>query len=121
MKILTQSAAEPFLGQSVAEKGAAVRTVAKALMILDLFSEETPSLRLADIAERAGLDRSTAYRMLQTLCEFGYPQCLPLPACPAQAWACRGSGAQPVALQVHAPGRALDRHRPQPFRALPHP
>ncbi len=49
-----------------------MRTVAKALAILDLFAEETPSLRLAEIAERTGLDRATAYRMLQTLCEFGY-------------------------------------------------
>ncbi len=62
----------PLLFPRAPGKGFTVRTVAKALTILDLFTEETPSLRLADIAERTGLDRSTAYRMLQTLCEFGY-------------------------------------------------
>ncbi len=49
-----------------------MRTLAKSLMILDLFSEAQPAWRLSEIAASTGLDRSTAHRMLKTLLEFGY-------------------------------------------------
>lgn len=49
-----------------------MRTLAKAMMILDLFSEARPAWRLSEIADATGLDRSTAHRMLKTMLEFGY-------------------------------------------------
>lgn len=49
-----------------------MRTLAKALAILDVFSQAAPSWRLSEIAEETGLDRSTAHRMLKTMVEFGY-------------------------------------------------
>lgn len=41
------------------------------LAALDLFSIEEPILSAAEISERLGLPRATAYRYLKTLCEAG--------------------------------------------------
>ena len=49
-----------------------MRTVSKALRILDLFSEDMPTLTLAEIATLTGLDRATCHRMLKVLDEHGY-------------------------------------------------
>ncbi|MBL0374233.1 IclR family transcriptional regulator [Rhizobium sp. KVB221] len=49
-----------------------MRTVSKALKILDLFTEETPVLGLVEIAGITGLDRATCHRMLKVLEEHGY-------------------------------------------------
>lgn len=49
-----------------------MRTVTKALSILDLFSETTPSLILSEIARLSGLDPATAHRMTKSLVEHGY-------------------------------------------------
>lgn len=49
-----------------------MRTVGKALRILDLFSERTPLLGLSDIARATGLDRATCHRMLKVLGQHGY-------------------------------------------------
>jgi DNA-binding IclR family transcriptional regulator len=49
-----------------------MRTLAKALAILDVFTQRAPSWRLSAIADQTGLDRSTAHRMLKSLVEFGY-------------------------------------------------
>jgi DNA-binding IclR family transcriptional regulator len=49
-----------------------MRTVGKALRILDLFSERTPLLGLSDIARTTGLDRATCHRMLKVLGQHGF-------------------------------------------------
>lgn len=49
-----------------------MRTVSKALKILDLFTEDAPVLGLAEIAALTGLDRATCHRMLKVFEEHGY-------------------------------------------------
>lgn len=49
-----------------------MRTVAKALRILDLFSEQVPLLGLSDIARITGLDPATGHRMLKVLGQHGF-------------------------------------------------
>ena len=49
-----------------------MRTVGKALRILDLFSERTPLLGLSEIARTTGLDRATCHRMLKVLGQHGF-------------------------------------------------
>lgn len=44
-----------------------MRTVEKALRLLDLFTETRPSLGLSEVARAAGLDKATAQRMLADL------------------------------------------------------
>ncbi|QYK42697.1 MAG: IclR family transcriptional regulator [Paracoccaceae bacterium] len=46
-------------------------TVAKALSLLDIFSEHEPEMGLSDIARRARVDKATAHRMLAVLAESG--------------------------------------------------
>ncbi|EGO63101.1 IclR family transcriptional regulator [Acetonema longum] len=46
-------------------------SIAKAVTILNCFSYEKPRLRLKDIAAATGINQATAYRMLNTLKEFG--------------------------------------------------
>jgi DNA-binding IclR family transcriptional regulator len=48
-----------------------MRTVEKALRLLDLFDERHPELGLSDLARRAGLDKATAHRMLGDLAAAG--------------------------------------------------
>jgi len=49
-----------------------VDAAAKALSLLDAFSPETPALSLAQLIERTGLPRATAFRLLATLEQAGY-------------------------------------------------
>lgn len=49
-----------------------MKTVAKALTILDLFSEAAPKWGLSEAAEATGIDRATCYRMLKVLERHGY-------------------------------------------------
>jgi len=53
-------------------KSAALSTIIKAVEILRLFSQDTPSLKGSMIAERAGLPKSTAYKYIQTLEGVGF-------------------------------------------------
>lgn len=46
-------------------------TVAKALALLDHFSEETPEIGLSDLARRSGLDKATVHRMLGVMVDAG--------------------------------------------------
>lgn len=46
-------------------------TVAKALSLLDHFSETEPELGLSELARRAGLDKATVHRMLTVMCDHG--------------------------------------------------
>lgn len=49
-----------------------VRSIARALKILDCFDPGTPSLTLHQISERIELPKSTTFRILQTLVDSGY-------------------------------------------------
>lgn len=49
-----------------------MRTVAKALTILDLFTEGRPTLNLTEIARATGIDTATCHRMLKVLDRHGY-------------------------------------------------
>lgn len=56
-----------------AEKSSSrVKSVEKALGILELFNAESPSLNLQDIVRLTGLNRATAYRFCQTLLFLGF-------------------------------------------------
>ena len=49
-----------------------IRSVEKALKILELFDESRPQLTLAGIVELTGMNRVTAYRFCRTLEYLGY-------------------------------------------------
>lgn len=46
-------------------------TVAKALSLLDFFSEAEPELGLSELARRSGVDKATVHRMLVVMCDRG--------------------------------------------------
>ncbi|MBR0781334.1 helix-turn-helix domain-containing protein [Bradyrhizobium iriomotense] len=54
-----------------------VASVGKAFAVLKSFTSEGFELTLSEIAARADLDRGTAFRLIQTLCELGYLQAVP--------------------------------------------
>lgn len=54
-----------------AQSGSANQSVAKALQILRIFTQQTPRLRLKDISLRTGINQATASRLLATLREYG--------------------------------------------------
>lgn len=49
-----------------------VQSVAKAFAVLKAFDASLPELTITEVAERAGLDRGTAFRLVNTLCLLGY-------------------------------------------------
>lgn len=49
-----------------------IEALHRGLRILEVFSEETPKLTLAEIVEAVGLDKSTAFRFVYTLQTLGY-------------------------------------------------
>src|SRR6187455_2096536 len=49
-----------------------VKTLQKALAILDAFAAAERPLTIAEVAVRAGVTRPTAYRLIQTLVAAGY-------------------------------------------------
>lgn len=49
-----------------------MRTLQRALGILEGFSAERPALSLQEIADRSGLAKSTAFRLVAALAETGY-------------------------------------------------
>jgi IclR family pca regulon transcriptional regulator len=49
-----------------------IQSVARALSILELFSDRRPSLTVSEVAELTGLNRATCYRFCQTLRHLGY-------------------------------------------------
>ncbi|MBV9363468.1 MAG: IclR family transcriptional regulator [Solirubrobacterales bacterium] len=51
--------------------GAARSRVERAFAVLDAFTPERPSLRLSEIARRAGLPLTTTHRLLAELCALG--------------------------------------------------
>jgi len=46
-------------------------TVAKALALLDHFSEAEPEIGLSELARRSGIDKATVHRMLAVMCDQG--------------------------------------------------
>ena len=63
--------ARPEAVGPVAEKSS-VQSLAKGLRILEAFAADDEPLTVTEIAERAGLDPGTAFRMLNTLVSSGY-------------------------------------------------
>jgi IclR family transcriptional regulator, pca regulon regulatory protein len=49
-----------------------VNSVAKAFAVLKSFTAEEFELTITEIAERAGMDRGTTFRLVQTLVKLGY-------------------------------------------------
>jgi IclR family pca regulon transcriptional regulator len=47
-------------------------SLARGLSVIKAFDRQAPMLRIADVAERTGLDRATARRFLLTLLDLGY-------------------------------------------------
>lgn len=46
-------------------------TVAKALSLLDYFSDSEPEIGLSELARRSGVDKATVHRMLVVMCDHG--------------------------------------------------
>jgi DNA-binding IclR family transcriptional regulator len=54
-----------------------VRALERALDILGLFSLREPELTLSDMSERTGVAKSTTFRLVSVLTEYGYLERLP--------------------------------------------
>ena len=54
-----------------------IQSVARAMSILELFSDKRPSLSISEVAELTGLNRATCYRFCQTFRKLGYLEELP--------------------------------------------
>lgn len=57
-----------------ADSTGSVQSVARALRILEILSEDEEGYRLADLAERSGLSPSTVHRLLTTMAERRFVQ-----------------------------------------------
>jgi DNA-binding IclR family transcriptional regulator len=55
-----------------AENGASVRSIERALDMLEALSEEKDGLGVTELSSRIGLNKSTVHRILQTLAKRGY-------------------------------------------------
>jgi IclR family pca regulon transcriptional regulator len=49
-----------------------VQSVAKVFAVLRAFDQTLPELTISDVGGRAGLDRGTSFRLVNTLCQLGY-------------------------------------------------
>ncbi|MCR2804402.1 IclR family transcriptional regulator [Paenibacillus soyae] len=49
-----------------------IQAVERALLILDLFDERTPELKITEISDRMGLHKSTVHSLVKTLQSRGY-------------------------------------------------
>jgi PcaR/PcaU/PobR family beta-ketoadipate pathway transcriptional regulator len=49
-----------------------IQSVARAMAILELFSDKRPSLSVSEVADLTGLNRATCYRFCQTFRQLGY-------------------------------------------------
>jgi IclR family pca regulon transcriptional regulator len=54
-----------------------VNSIAKAFAVLRAFDATLPELTITEVAERAGLDRGTSFRLVHTLCQLGYLASVP--------------------------------------------
>jgi len=57
---------------SPAARPARVRSVDRALALLDLFGERTDSWGVSELAQRTGLSKASVFRLLQSLTAHGY-------------------------------------------------
>lgn len=57
-----------------ADRRARIAALEKAFAVLELFGPDAPELRIADIASRAGMNRSSAQRLVHTLVKSGWLQ-----------------------------------------------
>ena len=51
-----------------------VQSLVRAFSILEVVADNPMGIRLRDLSRRAGLHKSTAFRMLRTLAMLGYVQ-----------------------------------------------
>lgn len=54
-----------------------VQSVVKAFAVLKAFDASLPELTISEVAARAGLDRGTSFRLVNTLCQLGYLAAVP--------------------------------------------
>ncbi len=54
-----------------------VLSVAKVFSVLRAFDTTLPELTISEVAARAGLDRGTSFRLVNTLCQLGYLATVP--------------------------------------------
>jgi IclR family pca regulon transcriptional regulator len=54
-----------------------VQSVGKAFSVLRAFDADLPELTVSEVAGRAGLDRGTSFRLVNTLCQLGYLATVP--------------------------------------------
>lgn len=54
-----------------------VQSVAKAFAVLRAFDQTLPERTISEVADRAGLDRGTSFRLVHTLCQLGYLAAVP--------------------------------------------
>ena len=71
------AAAAERAGRSSENPKNQVQSVAKAFAVLKAFGQDLPALTIAEVAVRAGLDRGTAFRLIQTLAGLGYLRPVP--------------------------------------------
>lgn len=63
---------EPAESSKITTAGLFVASVAKAFRVLETFAEPKSKLSLTEVAERSGIGRSAAQRILYTLSSIGY-------------------------------------------------
>ena len=71
------AAAAERAGRSSENPKNQVQSVAKAFAVLKAFGQDLPALTIAEVAVRTGLDRGTAFRLIQTLAGLGYLRPVP--------------------------------------------
>lgn len=54
------------------DRRARIAALEKAFAVLELFGPDAPELRIADIAQRSGMNRSSAQRLVHTLVKSGW-------------------------------------------------
>ena len=64
-------------GRNGSGEGYLVNSLVRGLQLLEEFTRERGSLSLPEIAERRGLNRTTAYRFIYTLRHLGYVELEP--------------------------------------------
>jgi len=61
----------------VSDAKSVVQSAAKTFAVLRAFSTDHPELTISEVGERAGLDRGTSFRLINTLVALGYLATIP--------------------------------------------